>query len=107
MTVQVTPLQDRVLVRRLDYKEIATSGIIIPDTAKDKPQECVVIAVGAGKVESGGYRNRMDVDVGDRILLGKFTGNDIKIDDVDYLLVHETDILATVKRTDKETSFKK
>lgn len=106
MTLQVTPLQDRVLVRRLEEKEIAKSGIIIPDTAKEKSQECEVIAVGAGKVEKGGYRNRMDVKVGDRILLGKYTGNDIKIDDRDYLIVREEEILATLSGIAKEASGK-
>jgi chaperonin GroES len=96
MAIQVTPLQDRVLVRRLAEKEIAKSGIIIPDTAKEKSQECEVIAVGPGKHEKTSYRNRMGVEVGDRILLGKYTGNDIKIDDQDYLIVREEDILVTL-----------
>ncbi|MBI2817177.1 MAG: co-chaperone GroES [Acidobacteria bacterium] len=107
MAVQVTPLQDRVLVRRLEEKEIAKSGIIIPDSAKEKPQECEVIAVGAGRLEKSGFRNRMAVEVGDRILLGRYTGNDIKIDDQNYLIVREGDILATLNGIDKQASGKK
>jgi chaperonin GroES len=80
MTVNITPLHDRVLVRRLEQKETAKGGIIIPDTAKEKPQEGEVIAVGAGKLEKG-HRIPIDVKAGDRILFGKYTGSDIKIDD--------------------------
>ena len=93
MTVHVTPLHDRVLVRRLEEKETAKGGIIIPDTAKEKPQEGEVMAVGAGKIEKG-QRIPLDVKVGDRILFGKYTGNDIKIDDQEYLILREEEILA-------------
>jgi|SRR6266850_343504 len=92
MTVNVTPLHDRVLVRRLEEKETAKGGIIIPDTAKEKPHEGEVIAVGAGKIEKG-HRIPLDVKVGDRILFGKYTGNDIKIDDQEYLILREEEIL--------------
>ena len=78
MTVNITPLHDRVLVRRLEEKETAKGGIIIPDTAKEKPHEGEVIAVGAGKMEKG-HRVPLDVKIGDRILFGKYTGNDITI----------------------------
>src|SRR6202047_2356958 len=78
MTVQITPLHDRVLVRRLEQKEIAKGGIIIPDTAKEKPQEGEVIAVGAGKIEKGA-RIPLDVKAGDRILLGKYSGTEIRL----------------------------
>src|SRR5204863_2602902 len=84
MTVNITPLHDRVLVRRLEEKETAKGGIIIPDTAKEKPHEGEVIAIGAGKIEKG-RRVPLDVKVGDRILFGKYTGNDINIDDQEYL----------------------
>src|SRR2546429_5844477 len=77
MTVNITPLHDRVLVRRLEEKETAKGGIIIPDTAKEKPQEGEVMAIGAGKMEKG-HRIPLDVKVGDRILFGKYTGNDIR-----------------------------
>jgi chaperonin GroES len=93
MTVNITPLHDRVLVRRLEEKETAKGGIIIPDTAKEKPQEAEVMAVGAGKIEKG-HRVPLDVKVGDRILFGKYTGNEIKIDDQEYLILREEDILA-------------
>jgi chaperonin GroES len=92
MTINVTPLHDRVLVRRLEEKNTAKGGIIIPDTAKEKPQEGEVKAVGAGKIEKG-KRVPLDVKVGDRILFGKYTGSEIKIDDQEYLILHEEEIL--------------
>src|ERR1700738_3837361 len=91
MTVNVTPLHDRVLVRRLEEKNTAKGGIIIPDTAKEKPQEGEVMAVGAGKIEKG-KRVPLDVKVGDRILFGKYTGSEIKIDDQEYLILREEEI---------------
>jgi len=106
MTVNVTPLHDRVLIRRLEEKETAKGGIIIPDTAKEKPQEGEVIAVGAGKIEKG-HRVRLDVKVGDRILFGKYTGNDIKIDDQEYLILREEEILVKVRGIAKAASGKK
>jgi chaperonin GroES len=95
MTVTVTPLHDRVLVRRLEGKETANGGIIIPDTAKEKPQEGEVVAAGAGKFEKG-KRVPLDVKVGDRILFGKYTGSDITVDDQEYLILREEEILAKV-----------
>jgi len=106
MTVNVTPLHDRVLVRRLEEKETAKGGIIIPDTAKEKPQEGEVIAVGAGKIEKG-KRIPLDVKVGDRILFGKYGGNDIKIDDQEYLILREEEILAKLSGMAKAASGKK
>ncbi|MGB7439349.1 MAG: co-chaperone GroES [Candidatus Acidiferrum sp.] len=106
MTVNITPLHDRVLVRRLEQKETAKGGIIIPDTAKEKPQEAEVIAVGAGKMEKG-RRVPLDVKAGDRILFGKYTGNDIKIDDQEYLILREDEILAKVGGIAKAASGKK
>ena len=106
MTVQVTPLRDRVLVRRLEEKETAKGGIIIPDTAKEKPQEGEVMAVGAGKFEEG-KRIPLDVKTGDRILFGKYTGNDITIDDQEYLILREEEILAKVGGMAKAASGKK
>src|ERR1700736_6256147 len=91
MPVNVTPLYDRVLVRRLEEKNTAKGGIIIPDTAKEKPQEGEVMAVGAGKIEKG-KRVPLDVKVGDRILFGKYTGSEIKIDDREYLILWEEEI---------------
>jgi len=106
MTVNVTPLHDRVLVRRLEEKETAKGGILIPDTAKEKPQEGEVLAVGAGKIEKG-QRVPLDVKVGDRILFGKYTGNDIKIDEQEYLILLEEEILAKLTGIAKAASGKK
>jgi chaperonin GroES len=106
MTVNITPLHDRVLVRRLEEKETAKGGIIIPDTAKEKPHEGEVIAVGAGKMEKG-HRIPLDVKVGDRILFGKYTGNDITIDDQEYLILREDEILVKVGGMTKAVSGKR
>ena len=106
MTVNVTPLHDRVLVRRLEEKETAKGGIIIPDTAKEKPQEGEVVAVGAGKKEKG-HRVPLGVKVGDRILFGKYTGNDITIDDHEYLILREEEILVKLSGMAKAASGKK
>jgi chaperonin GroES len=106
MTVNITPLHDRVLVRRLEEKETAKGGIIIPDTAKEKPQEGEVMAVGAGKMEKG-HRVPLDVKVGDRILVGKYNGNDIEIDGQEYLILREEEILAIVGGIAKAASGKK
>jgi chaperonin GroES len=93
MAVKVTPLHDRVIIRRIEEKESVKGGIIIPDTAKEKPQEGEVIAVGAGKLEKG-QRIPLDVAVGDRVLFGKYSGTDIKLDDEEYLILREEEILA-------------
>jgi len=106
MSVNIMPLHNRVLIRRLAEKESAKGGIIIPDTAKEKPQEGEVVAVGAGKIEKG-RRIPMDVNVGDRILFGKYTGNDIKVEDQDYLILNEDEILAKFKRMAKAASGRK
>lgn len=106
ITANITPLRDRVLVRRLEEKETVKGGIIVPDTAKEKPQEAEVIAVGAGKVEKG-RRIALDVKVGDRILFGKYTGSEIKIDEQEYLILREEEILAKVKGIAKAASSKK
>jgi chaperonin GroES len=93
MSVNVTPLHDRVLVRRIEEKESVKGGIIIPDTAKEKPQEGEVIAVGAGKIEKG-VRVALDVKAGDRILFGKYSGTEIKLDNEEFLILLEEEILA-------------
>ena len=85
MAVNITPLHDRVLVKRLEEKETVKGGNLIPDSAKEKPQEGEVVAVGAGKLNEKGVRIALDVKVGDRILFGKYSGNDIKIDDEEYM----------------------
>jgi chaperonin GroES len=94
--MNVRPLHDRVLVKRVEDKEVVKGGIIIPDTAKEKPMEGEIIAVGSGKVMDDGKRASMDVKKGDRILFGKYSGTEIKIDDVDYIIMREDEILAVL-----------
>ena len=96
MSVKIRPLHDRVLVKRLEEEEQVKGGIIIPDTAKEKPQEAEVVAVGPGKLQDDGNRQPMDVSSGDRILIGKYSGSEIKIDDEDYVILREDEILAVV-----------
>jgi chaperonin GroES len=107
MTANITPLHDRVLVRRLEEKETAKGGIIIPDTAKEKPQEGEVIAAGAGKLDKKGARIPLDVKAGDRILFGKYTGSDITIDGQEYLILREEEILAIFSPVAKAASNKR
>ena len=90
---KLTPLHDRILVRRVEEGETVRGGIIIPDTAKEKPQEGEVIAVGAGKKNEKGERQPLDVKEGDRILFGKYAGNEIKIDGEDFLIIREEEVL--------------
>src|SRR5574337_320183 len=106
MAVNVTPLHDRVLIKRIEEKETVKGGIIIPDTAKQKPQEGQVIAVGAGKIEKG-QRVPLDVKAGDRVLFGKYSGTDIKIENEEYLILREEEILAKISGAAKATSGKK
>jgi chaperonin GroES len=94
--MKIRPLNDRVLVSRVEEEQKTTGGIIIPETAKEKPQEGKVIAVGPGKVDEDGKRIGMDVKVGDRILFGKYSGNEIKIEGVEHLIMREEDILAVL-----------
>jgi chaperonin GroES len=91
--IKLRPLNDRVLVKRLEEKEVKKGGIIIPDTAKEKPQEGEVMAVGPGKVTDDGARQPMEVKVGDRILFGKWSGSEVKLNDQEYLIMREEDIL--------------
>ena len=92
--MKVRPLHDRIMVERLEEKEVKKGGIIIPDTAKEKPQEGKVIAVGNGKVGDNGKKIPLDVKAGDKILFGKYSGSEVKIDDKEYLILREEDILA-------------
>ncbi|MSO19562.1 MAG: co-chaperone GroES [Acidobacteria bacterium] len=93
MAIKIRPLQDRVVVRRLEEKEQIKGGIVIPDSAKEKPQEGEVLAVGDGKILNTGTRVAMDVKVGDRILFGKYSGSEIKLDGEELLIMREEDIL--------------
>jgi chaperonin GroES len=92
--MQVRPLHDRILVQRLDEGEQQVGGILIPDSAKEKPQRGTVVAAGAGKVNDAGKRVAMDVKTGDTVLFGKYSGQEIKFDGVDYLIMKEDDVLA-------------
>jgi chaperonin GroES len=94
--MKVRPLHDRLLVRRIEEKETVKGGIIIPDTAKEKPQEGEVLAVGNGKVLDNGTKLELDVKVGDKILFGKYSGTDIKIDGEEMLILREDEVLAVI-----------
>ena len=95
--MKIRPLHDRILVERLEEKEVKKGGIIIPDTAKEKPQEAKVIAVGNGKVAENGKKIALDVKAGDKILFGKYSGSEVKIDDKEYLILREEDVLAILE----------
>jgi len=95
--VNIRPLHDRVVVQRIEQEEQVRGGIIIPDTAKEKPQEAKVIAVGPGKLREDGERSPIDVKEGDRILIGKYSGSDIKIGDEEYVILREDEILAVIQ----------
>jgi chaperonin GroES len=94
---QFKPLQDRILVKRLEEQEVKKGGIIIPDTAKEKPQEGEVMAVGPGKVTDDGKRQPMSVKVGDKVLFGKYSGSEVKLGDEDYLIMREEDVLGVLQ----------
>ena len=95
--MKIRPLHDRVLVKRVEEKEVVKGGIIIPDSAKEKPQEGKVIAVGGGKVGDDGKRIPLDVKAGDRILFGKYSGNEVKIEEEEYVIMREEDVLAILE----------
>ncbi len=101
MTTTIRPLHDRVLVKRLDEQEEMRGGIIIPDTAKEKPQQGEVIAAGEGKFREDGTRQPLDVKPGDRVLFGKYSGSEVKIDDQEYLIMREDEILGVFTTTAK------
>jgi len=96
--VKIRPLQDRVIVKRIEEEEKSKGGIIIPDTAKEKPQEGKVIAVGKGKVNEDGKLILLDVKVNDRILFGKYSGSEINIDGDEHLIMREEDILGIIEK---------
>ena len=94
--MKIRPLHDRIVVTRVAEQEVGRGGIIIPDTAKEKPQEGMVVAVGNGKVTEDGKRVALDVQGGDRILFGKYSGNEVTIDDVEYVIMREEDVIAVL-----------
>ena len=96
--MKLRPLQDRILIKRIEEKETVKGGIIIPDSAKEKPQEGEVVAVGNGKKTEDGKVIALDVKVGDRVLFGKYSGNDIKIDDEEYLILREDEVLGVLEK---------
>jgi chaperonin GroES len=96
--MKARPLHDRVLLKRIEEKETVKGGIIIPDTAKEKPMEGEVIAAGPGRMMEDGKRSPMDVKAGDRVLFGKYAGTEIKIDDEDYVIMREEEILAVLTK---------
>jgi chaperonin GroES len=95
--MNVRPLADRILVRRIEEKEMVRGGIIIPDTAKEKPQEGEVVAVGPGRKTEEGKLVPMDLKKGDRILIGKYSGTDVKIDGIEYVILREDDVLGVLQ----------
>lgn len=95
--MKIKPLNDRVLVLREDEEQKSAGGIIIPDTAKEKPQRGKVVAVGSGKIDKDGKRTPLEVKAGDRILFGKYAGTEIKIDDVEHVFMREDDILSILE----------
>ena len=94
--MKIRPLHDRILVERLEEKEVKKGGIIIPDTAKEKPQQAEVVAVGPGRFTDEGKRIALEVKAGDKILMGKYSGTEVKIDGTDYLIMREEEVLAIV-----------
>ena len=92
--MKIRPLHDRILVTRVDAPQVGRGGIIIPDTAKEKPQEGKVVAVGNGKMNEDGKRIALDVQTGDRILFGKYSGSEVNVEEDDYVIMREEDVLA-------------
>ncbi len=107
MTTKITPLHDRVIVKRIEEGEQVRGGIIIPDTAKEKPQEGEVIAAGEGKYKEDGTRQPLDVKAGDRILFGKYTSSEIKLDGQELLIMREDEILGIITRAGAAAGGKK
>src|SRR5437867_10591125 len=105
--MRLRPLHDRILVKRVDPEALVKGGIIIPDTAKEKPQEAVVMAVGNGKILENGSRLEMSLKEGDRILFGKYSGSEVKIDGEEFLIMREDDVLAVTEGAAKTKSTSK
>lgn len=96
--MKIRPLNDRVIVLRVDQEEKTGGGIIIPDTAKEKPQEGKIVAVGPGRYDENGKRIPLEVKEKDRVLFGKYSGTEVRIDDVEHLIMREDDILAVIEK---------
>ena len=107
MATTIRPLHDRVIIKRLDEQEQMQGGIIIPDMAKEKPQQGEVIAAGEGKFREDGTRQPLDLKAGDRVLFGKYGGSEVKIDDEEYLIMREDEILGVFTTTAKAKSVGK
>ena len=95
--MKIRPLQDRILVKRIEAEETTAGGIIVPDTAKEKPQEGKVVAVGKGKIRDDGKLQKLDVKKGDRVLFGKFAGTEVTLDGTEHLIIREDDVLGIVE----------
>ena len=95
--MKIKPLYDRILVKRLEEQEKTAGGLYIPDTAKEKPLEALVVAVGAGKIQEDGSLRKLEVKAGDKILFSKYSGSDIKIDGTEHLILREDDVLAVIE----------
>jgi len=104
MATMIRPLHDRVIIKRLDEEKQVRGGIIIPDTAREKPQQGEVIAAGEGKFREDGTRQPLDVKAGDRVLFGKYSGSEVKLDDQEYLIMREDEILGVFTTTAKAKS---
>lgn len=96
--MQIRPLRDRILVKRIEEPEKKVGGIIIPDTAKEKPMQCEVIAVGTGRVSDDGKVTPLDVKKGDSVLIGKYSGTEVKLEDTEYLILREDEVLAVIEK---------
>ena len=95
--MKVRPLYDRILIKRIDEEQKTAGGLFIPDTAKEKPQEGLVVAVGSGKIQEDGSLRKLELKAGDKILFSKYAGNDIKIDGAEHLILREDDVLAVLE----------
>ena len=96
--MKIRPLQDRIIVKRIEEEEKTKGGIIIPETAKEKPMEGEVIAVGSGKILENGTKQSLELKAGDRVLFGKYAGTEVKIDDIEHLIMREDDILGVIEK---------
>jgi chaperonin GroES len=105
--MNLRPLGDRVVVKPIEREEMTKSGIVLPDTAKEKPQEGLVEAVGTGRILDNGTKVPLEVKIGDRVLYAKYAGNEFKLDEIEYLIISEKDVLAVVAGNGKTAKGKK